>query len=117
MCVRLLALPADAACLSQSHEDSYYLPSALLKNTIHAFWSHSSRITQYRYQDDVDFKRMMDQLSRREKISLLDLPWERPFTIVDLRVYFDLELLVSFYQDMLSPCFKGRQDGSSSSCV
>lgn len=55
---------------------------------------------------------MMDQLSRREKISLLDLPWERPFTIVDLRTYFDLELLVSFYQDMLSPCFKGRQDGA-----
>jgi hypothetical protein len=88
------------------------LPSALLKNTIRAFWSHSSRLTQYRYQDDVDFKRMMDQLSRREKISLLDLPWERPFTIVDLRTYFDLELLVSFYQDMLSPCFKGRQDGA-----
>lgn len=56
---------------------------------------------------------MMDQLNRREKIALLDLPWERPFTIVDLREHFDLELVVQFYQDMLLPCFSNRKDGTS----
>jgi len=64
-----------------------------------------------RYNDDVDFKRMNDQLTRRERIFLLDLPWERPFTVVDLHEHFDLELLVTFYQDLLMPCYRGRESG------
>ena len=31
---------------------------------------------------------------------LLDLPWDRPFTIVDLRENVDFELMVTFYEMM-----------------
>lgn len=64
---------------------------------------------------------MMDQLSRRSRVPLLgmllviiylhyylfndiyllmilDLPWDRPWYLVDLREHYDLELLVRFYQ-------------------
>lgn len=89
---------------------SYYLPSSLLRNSIRAFWASSSHYNNYRYTDDVDYKRMMDQLRRRNNINLLDLPWERPFTIVDLRESFDLELLVQFYEDVLSPHYASRKE-------
>lgn len=83
----------------------YYLPNHLLMNTIFAFWSNSPGRSR-RFAEDVDYKRMQDQLKRRERIALLDLPWERPFTIVDLYEHFDLELLVQFYQDFLLPLYK-----------
>ena len=91
-------------------EDSYYLPSTLLRNAIHAFWANSPYKGGRKYTEDVDFKRMSDQLNRRERIALLDLPWERPFTIVDLHEHFDLELLVTFYQDILLPLYRDRMD-------
>jgi hypothetical protein len=39
---------------------------------------------------------------------LLELPWDRPFTIVDLRENPDLELMVTFYE-MLSEVY-GREN-------
>jgi hypothetical protein len=88
-------------------EVRYYLPSSLVKNVIRAFWSASHLSKFY---EDVDYKRMMDQLGRREKIFLLELPWERPFTLVDMKEQLDLELLVGFYQDMVIGNSNGRID-------
>jgi hypothetical protein len=92
------------------NEDNYFLPSTLLRNAIHAIWANAPSKGSRKYTDDVDFKRMLDQLNRRERIALLDLPWDRPFTIVDLHEHFDLELLVTFYQDILLPCYRDRMD-------
>ena len=39
---------------------------------------------------------------------LLELPWDRPFTIVDLRENVDLELMVTFYE-MLADVY-GREN-------
>ena len=36
-------------------------------------------------------------VGRREKVPLFDLPWERPWTLVDLREDYDAELLQKFY--------------------
>jgi GNAT superfamily N-acetyltransferase len=89
------------------NKDQYYLPTHLVKNTMHAFWVNAP-MKGRKFNEDVDYKRMQDQLRRRERILLLDLPWERPFTIVDLAEHFDLELLVQFYQDLLVPAYAGR---------
>jgi hypothetical protein len=96
--------------IKMGNEESYYLPNTLLRNTVHSFWANTASAKGRKFTDDVDYKRMLDQLNRRERIALLDLPWERPFTIVDLHEHFDLELLVTFYQDLLLPCYRERPE-------
>lgn len=91
------------------NKDQYYLPTHLVSNTMHAFWVNAP-MKGRKFSEDVDYKRMQDQLRRRERILLLDLPWERPFTIVDVAEHFDLELLVQFYQDLLVPAYKTRPE-------
>lgn len=91
------------------NKDQYYLPTHLVKNTMHAFWVNAP-MKGRKFSEDVDYKRMQDQLRRRERILLLDLPWERPFTIVDVAEHFDLELLVQFYQDLLVPAYAKRPE-------
>ena len=84
-------------------EHSYYLPSSLVRNTVRAFWAASDMHRKNEKNSlfrDVDYKRMMDQLQRRDRIYLLDLPWDRPFTIVDLFESVDFELMVSYYEMM-----------------
>jgi len=51
---------------------------------------------------DPDFTGMVDLLARRERIPVLDLPWERPWTVVDLWEDFDDKLLYKFYQHFYS---------------
>ena len=46
-------------------EVRHYLPSSLVKNVIRAFWT---ALNQSKFYEDVDYKRMMDQLGRREKV-------------------------------------------------
>lgn len=91
------------------NKDQYYLPTHLVSNTMHAFWVNAP-MKGRKFNEDVDYKRMQDQLRRRERILLLDLPWERPFTIVDVAEHFDLELLVQFYQDLLVPAYATRPE-------
>lgn len=74
---------------------------------LRAIWGSVGTRLGYRFwTEDVDYLRMMDQLKRREKVYLLGLPWIRPWTMVDLREHFDLELVVQFYQDFMLPNFK-----------
>lgn len=91
------------------NKDQHYLPTHLVSNTMHAFWVNAP-MKGRKFNEDVDYKRMQDQLRRRERILLLDLPWERPFTIVDVAEHFDLELLVQFYQDLLVPAYATRPE-------
>lgn len=78
-----------------------YLPRSLLKNFITTFWTITCSRTGYDFANDVDYKRMMDQINRREKVPLLELPWERPWTIVDLVEDYDSELLKQFYDQLV----------------
>ena len=48
-------------------------------------WRQICYQTGYDFANDGDYRRMMDIISRREKIPLLELPWERPWTLLDLR--------------------------------
>eukprot|EP01132_Coremiostelium_polycephalum_P011114 gene11114-13598_t len=93
-------------------EEHYYLPSTLLKKFLKVFWySCCQRLDMVDWEQDVDYKRMMDQVDRREKISLLDLPWERPWTLLDLRESYDShQLIVKFYNELLVPNFSGPNE-------
>ncbi|EGC29065.1 hypothetical protein DICPUDRAFT_5127, partial [Dictyostelium purpureum] len=90
-------------------EERYYLPSSLLLNFLRVFWASCySRLENKDWEQDVDFRRMMDQLNRREKIPLLDLPWNRPWTLLDLRDSFDSkQLITKFYNQVLVPNYPG----------
>lgn len=82
----------------------YYLPNSLLINTMYAFWSSAPSINR-KFYEDVDFKRMIDQLKRSERIPLLALPWERPWTLLDIRKDFDAQLLYQFYHNFYETIF------------
>ncbi|KAF2072207.1 hypothetical protein CYY_006473 [Polysphondylium violaceum] len=92
-------------------EERYYLPSSLLKNFVQVFWdSCCSRLDMGDWERDVDYQRMMDQIDRRERIPLLDLPWERPWTLVDLcdsssSIVSQKPMISKFYHEILVPNF------------
>eukprot|EP01133_Synstelium_polycarpum_P004220 gene4220-4916_t len=93
-------------------EQRHYLPSALLKSFLRVFWdSCYTRLAVADWESDVDYQRMMDQVNRRERIPLLDLPWERPWTLLDLRDTFDAQpLVVKFYNEILAPNFQASDE-------
>jgi hypothetical protein len=62
----------------------------------------------YDYDQDPDYVKMTDLIERRERIPLLELPWERPWTLLDLWEDYDVELLYKFYQNFYVPCFPDK---------
>lgn len=88
----------------------HYLPRSLIKNFVTVLWTNTCHRIGYDFDKDVDYQRMLDQIGRRDKIPLLELPWERPWTLVDLGEDYDLELLQRFYKDIVTPN-SPRKDG------
>lgn len=80
-----------------------FLPRVTLKNFIEGFWAYACARIGYEYSNDTDYRHMMDDIQRREKIPLLGRPWERPWTLVDLRDDYDHRLLLLFYKELLQP--------------
>ncbi|EGG17766.1 hypothetical protein DFA_08765 [Cavenderia fasciculata] len=96
-------------------EERYYLPSSLLKNFLMVFWdSCCSRLDYFDWRNDIDYQRMMDQIKRRERIPLLDLPWERPWTLLDIRDSHGHEdcqqLAIRFYNEVLLPNYAQNEE-------
>jgi hypothetical protein len=81
-------------------EDTYhYLPRAMVLSFVHEYWRVSCSVSGFDFDQDPDFTSMTDLIARRERIPLLELPWERPWTLVDLWEDFDAQLLYKFYQN------------------
>jgi hypothetical protein len=52
---------------------------------------------------DVDYKRTAMQMARQATIRLLDLPWERPWYLVELSEDYDRSLLERFHTELVVP--------------
>lgn len=92
------------------NEDYYYLPRHTLASFINEYWRLAMLPSGIDYKKDPHFKNMMDLSTRRESIPLLDLPWTRPWSLVDLWEDFDAQLLYKFYQNSYATQFPDRAD-------
>ena len=61
------------------------------------------RLTREDLAADVDYRRTMMQMSRQATIRLLDLPWERPWYLVELSEDYDRSLLERFHSELVVP--------------
>jgi hypothetical protein len=61
------------------------------------------RLTPEELAADVDYKRTLMQMSRQKAIRLLDLPWERPWYLIELSEDFDRSLLERFHGELVAP--------------
>jgi hypothetical protein len=86
-------------------EEKHYqfLPRPTLQNFLEGMWASSCAASGYNYEEDLDYKRMMEQVIRWEKIPLLGRPWSRPWTLLDMRERLDVDLLISFYKELIEP--------------
>lgn len=86
----------------------YGLPSAVVAKFFKSIWQSAfatGRIDQIP-ELDKDFTRSIQQISLREYIPLLDLPWSvKSWTFVDLWQDFDPVMLSQFYKQLLVPNF------------
>ncbi|EFA76800.1 histidine kinase [Heterostelium album PN500] len=109
-CVLTNNIPSDVF----GSEQRYYLPSALIRKFLEVFWgSCCERLEMENWRNDIDYRRMMDQLNQSEKIPLMDLPWSRPWTIIDLHSTPNPiceQLATRFYHEVLVPNFSGENE-------
>lgn len=79
------------------NEVAYYLPQELVQNFLRSYWENTCIRLNLKPEKFLLFRRMMDLVNRRRLIPLLELPWEREWTLVDLYECSDVALLYSFY--------------------
>jgi len=106
--VRYVASPQFSKHMS-SHEPT---PPGIVcsyvstSNFYQCMWKTSierGRLTPEELAADVDYKRTLMQMSRQKAIRLLDLPWERPWYLIELSEDFDRSLLVRFHSELVAP--------------
>ncbi|EFA74781.1 hypothetical protein PPL_11814 [Heterostelium album PN500] len=72
-----------------------------------AFGSEQIKLSPNTY---AEYQRMIEQIELRERIPLLDLPWDlgKPWTLVDLWEDYDRDLLERFYKEIMIPNFPNK---------
>lgn len=96
--------------MSNPEDTYYYVPRAMLISIMQDYWKVSCAASGYDFDQDPDFLAMTDLIERRERIPLLELPWERPWTLVDLWEDFDAQLLYKFYQNFYVAAFPDKAE-------
>ena len=83
------------------NEISYYLPQELVGNFLRTYWENCCTTLNVKPEKYLLFRRMIDLVERRRLIPLLELPWSREWTLVDLYESSDVALLYSFYHSRI----------------
>lgn len=88
--------------------NKYCIPSLMLKNFLQGQWQSAyttGRINQPP-EKDPDYVRVIQQISVRQNIPLLDLPWSiQSWVMVDLWEDYSEDLIKMFYKNLLIPNF------------
>ncbi|GAM17997.1 hypothetical protein SAMD00019534_011720 [Acytostelium subglobosum LB1] len=102
--------------IPRSHEkgDKPYIPFNLIKSFVELQWENAYGSQQIKMSPNVypEHQRMLEQIELRERIPLLDLPWDlgKPWTLVDLWEDYDKDLLERFYKEIMIPNFPNKSE-------
>ena len=89
-----------------TEEINYYLPRSLVEKFITVYWKESLGTTVF--QKNVDYRRMISMLRRRNKIPLLTHRMSRSWILLDLYEDADVSLLYSFYKNWITPTYDSQ---------
>ncbi|EGC34343.1 hypothetical protein DICPUDRAFT_98253 [Dictyostelium purpureum] len=99
---------------SNEKGDRPFIPSNLLKQFVELQWDNAFGSEQIKNSPNtyLEYQRMIEQIELRERIPLLDLPWDsgKPWTLVDLWEDYDRELLERFYKEIMIPNFPNKYE-------
>ncbi|KAF2068992.1 hypothetical protein CYY_009691 [Polysphondylium violaceum] len=99
---------------SNEKGDKPFIPFNLLKLFVELQWNNAFGSEQICKSPDtyLEYQRMIEQIEIRERIPLLDLPWDsgKPWTLVDLWEDYDEELLTRLYKDIMIPNFPNKSE-------
>jgi len=75
-----------------------YLPKSTVANFLQSHWRTSST-RESDALNSMAFKRMIDQVHRRQETPLImELPWDAPVIVLDLKVDYNEELIEQYYR-------------------
>ncbi|KAN0018258.1 hypothetical protein ACTFIU_010872 [Dictyostelium citrinum] len=99
---------------SNEKGDRPFIPSNLLKLFVELQWNNAFGSEQIKNSPNtyLEYQRMIEQIELRERIPLLDLPWDagKPWTLVDLWEDYDQELLERLYKEIMIPNFPNKHE-------
>ena len=97
LCVLLTQRIPRYPIVSVDDQIYHYVPQPLVTTFLRHMWKLECQKFGVLPEKVLFFRRMMDLVVRRKFIPLLNLPWERPWTIIDLYECNDVSLLYTFY--------------------
>eukprot|EP01132_Coremiostelium_polycephalum_P009208 gene9208-11284_t len=95
-------------------DDKAFIPFNLLKMFVELQWNNAFGSEQIKKAPDsyLEYQRMIEQVELRERIPLLDLPWDstKSWTLIDLWEDYDQELLERLYKEIMIPNFPNKSE-------